>query len=77
MAAIAALVDEIDSQAATEVWEEAIASTWNGSPVWVHGDLTASNLLVVDGRLSAVIDFGCSAVGDPACRGVRNMSSPK
>jgi aminoglycoside phosphotransferase (APT) family kinase protein len=29
--------------------------------------MTASNLLVVDGRLSAVIDFGCSAVGDPAC----------
>jgi len=38
-----------------------------GPPVWLHGDLTASNLLVVKGRLSAVIDFGCSAIGDPAC----------
>ena len=38
-----------------------------GVPMWVHGDVTASNLLVVGGRLSAVIDFGCSAVGDPAC----------
>jgi aminoglycoside phosphotransferase (APT) family kinase protein len=33
----------------------------------VHGDITAANLLVLDGRLSAVIDFGCLAVGDPAC----------
>ena len=29
--------------------------------------MTASNLLVLDGRLSAVVDFGSSAVGDPAC----------
>jgi aminoglycoside phosphotransferase (APT) family kinase protein len=35
--------------------------------VWVHGDVTNSNLLVRDGRLCAVLDFGCSAVGDPAC----------
>jgi aminoglycoside phosphotransferase (APT) family kinase protein len=35
--------------------------------VWVHGDVSAANLLDEDGRLSAVIDFGSSAVGDPAC----------
>jgi len=35
--------------------------------VWLHGDLQAGNLLAVDGRLSAVIDFGCLGVGDPAC----------
>jgi aminoglycoside phosphotransferase (APT) family kinase protein len=35
--------------------------------VWIHGDVTAANVLVVDGRLSAVVDFGCSSVGDPAC----------
>jgi aminoglycoside phosphotransferase (APT) family kinase protein len=58
---------EIDTDATTEVWDAALAATWNGAPVWVHGDVTPSNLLVVDGRLSAVIDFGCSAVGDPAC----------
>lgn len=29
--------------------------------------MSASNLLVEDGRLRAVIDFGCSGVGDPAC----------
>jgi aminoglycoside phosphotransferase (APT) family kinase protein len=32
-----------------------------------YGHLDARNLLVKDGRLSAVIDFGCLAVGDPAC----------
>jgi aminoglycoside phosphotransferase (APT) family kinase protein len=35
--------------------------------VWVHGDVAASNLLVTDGRLCAVIDFGCAGVGDPSC----------
>jgi aminoglycoside phosphotransferase (APT) family kinase protein len=61
------LADEIDPEAATEVWEAALASTWDGTPVWVHGDVAASNLLVTEGRLRAVIDFGCAAVGDPAC----------
>ncbi len=57
----------IDPEAATQVWNAAVATTWIRPPVWVHGDVVASNLLVVDGRLTAVIDFGCSAVGDPAC----------
>ena len=35
--------------------------------MWVHGDVAPSNLLVRDGQLSAVLDFGASAVGDPAC----------
>jgi aminoglycoside phosphotransferase (APT) family kinase protein len=66
-AAIAALGKEIDTAAATDVWNAALAARWDGPAVWVHGDVTASNLLVRDGRLAAVVDFGCSAVGDPAC----------
>jgi aminoglycoside phosphotransferase (APT) family kinase protein len=66
-AAIGELADEIETGAATEVWEAALSATWNRRPVWVHGDVAPSNLLVIDGRLNAVIDFGCSAVGDPAC----------
>lgn len=66
-AAIVALGDRIDGPAATEVWETALATTWTGSPVWVHGDVSEGNLLIRDGRLSAVIDFGTSGVGDPAC----------
>ena len=52
---------------ALEVWEAALSSRWAAPPVWVHGDVSAANLLVDDdGRLSAVIDFGTSGVGDPA-----------
>lgn len=65
--AIAVLQDEIDGAAATAAWEAALrAPAWPGPPVWVHGDLTASNLLARNGRLSAVIDFGCLGVADPA-----------
>lgn len=59
--------DEIDTEGASEVWEAALGSVWDRPPVWVHGDITGSNLLVVEGRLRAVIDFGCAGVGDPAC----------
>jgi aminoglycoside phosphotransferase (APT) family kinase protein len=65
--AIIALEDEIDTGGATAVWEAALAATWHGSPVWVHGDVATGNLLIKDGRLSAVIDFGTSGVGDPSC----------
>jgi len=65
--AIAALGGEIDADAATELWEVALGTTWHRSPVWIHGDLSAENVLVEHGRLSAVIDFGGMAVGDPAC----------
>ena len=64
---IAALHGKIDAHAATAVWEAALAATWHDAPVWVHGDVAPSNLLVRKGQLSAVIDFGCSGVGDPAC----------
>ena len=47
--------------------EAALASRWQGAPVWVHGNVSAANLLLDEGRLSAVIDFGSSGVGDPAC----------
>jgi aminoglycoside phosphotransferase (APT) family kinase protein len=65
--AIAALDDQLAAEPATAVWETAIAATWHGAPVWFHGDVAAGNLLVRGGRLRAVIDFGCSGVGDPAC----------
>lgn len=35
--------------------------------MWIHGDIAPGNLLVQDGKLSAVIDFGIMGVGDPAC----------
>ena len=64
---IAALAGRIDAPAATALWEAVIgAPAWEGPPVWVHGDLDARNLLLRDGRLTGVIDWGCLAVGDPA-----------
>jgi aminoglycoside phosphotransferase (APT) family kinase protein len=66
-AALRALAGEIDAAAARAVLDAALASTWRGAPVWTHGDVAASNLLVQGGRLAGVIDFGCAAVGDPAC----------
>ncbi len=58
----------IDTGAVTSAWEAALrAPAWHGPPVWLHGDLSSGNLLVDRGRLSAVIDFGCLGVGDPAC----------
>lgn len=65
--AMAELTERIDTQIATKAWEAALRASWRGPPVWVHGDVVASNLLVQDGRLTAVIDFGCCGVGDPAC----------
>ena len=66
--AIAALSDSVDARAVTAGWEKDMhAPVWSGVPVWIHGDLSAGNLLTVQGRLSAVIDFGGLGVGDPAC----------
>lgn len=61
------LEGKIDTRTATAVWEAALASSWQAAPVWVHGDVAASNLLVKAGKLCAVIDFGSCGVGDPAC----------
>jgi aminoglycoside phosphotransferase (APT) family kinase protein len=66
--AITTLRGSIDVAAATLAWDAALqASDWNYQPVWIHGDLQPGNLLVQHGHLSAVIDFGCLGVGDPAC----------
>lgn len=65
--AIESLSDELDVPEVTEVWQAAMASKWQGDPVWVHGDVAIGNVLQMDGCLSAVIDFGSSGVGDPAC----------
>jgi aminoglycoside phosphotransferase (APT) family kinase protein len=65
--AIAALDGRINADAVMAVWEAALASEWQLPPVWFHGDISVGNLLVKDGRLCAVIDFGSSGVGDPAC----------
>ena len=67
IASLRASVD-VDVDAVTDAWEAALSvPEWERTPVWIHGDLDARNLLAKNGRLSAVIDFGCLGVGDPAC----------
>lgn len=64
---IAELADEFDAAALVAAWEaDAFVADHDGDPVWVHGDLTPGNLLWSNGHLSAVLDWGGVAVGDPA-----------
>ena len=57
----------INSAAALQVWQSALDSEWKQLPVWGHGDIALGNLILSEGRLAAVIDFGQLCVGDPAC----------
>ncbi len=65
--------------AAAAIWDAAMTATrFDGPPTWIHGDLTPANLLLRDGRLSGVLDFGAMGVGDPASdlRVAWNLLSP-
>lgn len=64
---LARLADHVDVARATDVWESALAARWDAEAVWFHGDIASGNLLVAEGKLAAVIDFGTAGVGDPAC----------
>jgi aminoglycoside phosphotransferase (APT) family kinase protein len=57
----------VDPVAVLRLWERVrVTPPWPGPPLWIHGDLHPGNLLVHDGRLTAVIDFGDLTAGDPA-----------
>ncbi|MHB8668965.1 MAG: aminoglycoside phosphotransferase family protein [Acidimicrobiales bacterium] len=59
--------DSVDQAAVGAAWADALdLPRWTGPDVWLHGDLHPANMVVETGRLSAVIDFGDLAVGDPA-----------
>ena len=64
---MAKLVYEIDFEKSMNLWEQACNTKWNEAPVWIHGDFAIGNILVNNGKLSAIIDFGGMALGDPAC----------
>ncbi len=61
------VADQVDVRAVRRMWATALsAPRWRQPPVWVHGDLHPANILVHDGRISGVIDFGDLTAGDPA-----------
>lgn len=64
---IAKLSDVIDAAKAMRLWEQASKTRWHKDPVWIHGDFAIGNILLKDGKLSAIIDFGGMGLGDPAC----------
>lgn len=50
-----------------EIFDEAAAApAWAGPPLWLHGDLHPANVVVQDGTLSGIVDFGELCAGDPA-----------
>jgi aminoglycoside phosphotransferase (APT) family kinase protein len=64
---IAELRDEFDAEALIAIWEDGLAAPpWPGPPVWVHADLTDGNILMRDGRLTAVIDWSMLGLAEPA-----------
>ena len=64
---IAELAEIIDAAKALSLWDKACTTKWNKPPIWIHGDFAIGNMLIDQGKLSAIIDFGGTAVGDPAC----------
>lgn len=64
---IAELAEIIDASKALALWDRACETKWDKKPLWIHGDFAIGNILMDSGKLSAVIDFGGTAVGDPAC----------
>jgi aminoglycoside phosphotransferase (APT) family kinase protein len=61
------LAGQVDRAAVLGLWEDALAApVFAGPPVWLHGDLHPANILVRDGRVTGIIDFGDITAGDPA-----------
>lgn len=67
IAALEILKDRLPVNTLLSIWNKAIASTYQGKGVWVHGDIAPGNLLIREGSLAGIIDFGILGVGDPSC----------
>jgi aminoglycoside phosphotransferase (APT) family kinase protein len=64
---LAAVAGQVDRDAVLAAWNAALAVPgWDGPPVWLHGDPHPANILVREGRVSGVLDFGDITAGDPA-----------
>ena len=62
-----AIAGHVNESPVIETWERLRATTpWTGAATWIHGDLHPGNVMMRDGRLSGVLDFGDVTAGDPA-----------
>jgi aminoglycoside phosphotransferase (APT) family kinase protein len=60
-------LERVEAPGALELWGRAMrAPEWTGARVWIHADLDRRNVLVRDGRLTGVLDWGGLGLGDPA-----------
>lgn len=48
------------------IWEQGLAAPPENLRTWLHGDLHPRNVLMRDGKILAVIDWGDMCAGDPA-----------
>jgi aminoglycoside phosphotransferase (APT) family kinase protein len=64
-AAITASEGLVDTDALHHIWAATISIPGSTRAAWAHGDLSPGNVLIDQGRLRAVIDFGAFGVGDP------------
>lgn len=57
----------IDARTVLRLWHQCLeGADDNVAPVLLHGDLIPGNLLVANGRLTSVLDWGGLGAGDPA-----------
>lgn len=67
-AALGGLVTHLDVPSLRSMWDETLALADAGGPhTWMHADLRPANLVVRNGRLAGVVDFGGLSIGEPAC----------
>lgn len=62
-----ARLPEVNTEWANRLWADAMRANPASAPVWLHGDVHPGNVLVEDGRISGIIDWGLCGVGDGAC----------
>lgn len=64
---LAGVTEAVDVPRVRRVWDEAVAAPrWTGPPVWLHADLHPANVVVADGAVCGIVDFGDLCAGDPA-----------
>ncbi len=65
--ALVNIENEVDRQLLENRINIAIKTEWKDKPVFIHGDISANNIIIENNKLVGLIDFGSCGIGDPAC----------